>query len=271
MPKKNEFLINLCLFSVVLVGCRQTIPTPPVLPTTSTPSPSTSTVPIIPTPTIDEDIIRGLFAEESNESGSNYEIGELKWHKGSFTKKGQHEAIISFYDSNQGHAAGYSEIWLLRFENKWEKIKKIEDCDSVSFKVLDIEKDGKLEIWITSHGGNQGRFLSEGKLVSLDLDSESILYSNSGFDYCGAEVEGESLCEHKVEFKDVDKDGILEILDLEERTTFGFTNGKKESDSDDSEYIPISSTSKKSIYKLKNGKFEEWQRAEDRCPPLAGD
>ena len=189
--------------------------------------------------------IKTLFESNFNEDNNIYDLADIKWQEGSFSKKDIVEALVSFYDNNQCHAAGYSELWLLRFENGWQIVRKIEDTDWVSFKVLDIEGDGKSEVWITGGGGNQGYFGSFGKLLVLDINSTMTLYTNSGFDYTGAGEEGEALCMHEMDFRDIDNDGILEIIDLEKKKTYTWTGPKFNSN-----YVETSSKSKKSTFKI---------------------
>lgn len=199
--------------------------------------------------------ILNLFKCVLNEDKRSYELKYIKWQEGAFTDKDAHDAVVSFFDGNQCHADGYSEIWLLRFVDGWKIDRKLADSDGGSFKPVDINKDGKMEIWITGEGGNQGCFTLIGELISLDAWGTHILYSNKGLDCVGAQIEGkETLCSHQVEFKDVDNDGILEIIDLEVRKAFhwiGRGPGAK--------HVEIWSKSRKFVYKLHGGSFRKTQ------------
>lgn len=197
---------------------------------------------------LDIRIIRSLFKDRLNEDGFPYELKHVEWHEGSFRGEGAREALVSFYDGGQCHAAGYSELWLLRSEGGWRLDEKIADADTVEYELLDVEGDGKLEAWIRAGGGNQGYFTYLGQLVTFGPSSYSVLYSNAGEDNTGAIVrEGLILHSHEMGFWDIDGDGILEILDREERKTAHLEGCNRE----------VSSYSKRSIYKLIDGEFKE--------------
>ncbi len=201
-----------------------------------------------------KEIILNLFNYILNEDNRSYELEDIKWLEGAFTDKDAHDAVVSFLDKNQCHASGWCEIWLLRFVNGWKIYKKLADSNEVSFKPVDINKDGKNEIWITESGRNQGFFILVAELISLYDCNSQILYSNKGLDCVDAQIEGknQTSCFHQVEFKDVNNDGILEIIDLETRKSFdwiGSGHGMK--------YVEVYSKSKKSIYKLYGGSFRK--------------
>ena len=197
---------------------------------------------------LDIRVIESLFEDRLNDDGFSYDLKHVKWHEGSFRDGDGREALVSFYDSAQCHAAGYSELWLLRCEDGWRLDEKIEDADTVEYEPLDIDGDGRLEVWIVAGGGNQGYFTYTGKLVSFGPASCSILYSNSGEDNTGAVVrEGVLLRSHKMGFWDIDGDGVLEVLDLEEeRTACPGAVGDE-----------TASERRQSIYRLIGGEFEE--------------
>jgi hypothetical protein len=236
-----------------------------------------------PVRALDAYTIKSLFEGKRNEEGDFYNLSRVKWREGAFTRRSTIEAIVSFFDNNQSHAFGNSEVWLLRHigelivdrklagikvpitgiveavNSGWIVDRKLADMKEVLYEVVDIERDGKFEVWITECGGNQGLVASYGKLISLSPESESILYRNEGIDNTGFgldEREGEVLIAHKVAFLDFDGDGILEILDVEERASYRWT-GKIRDFSGESEYKKTSSTIKRSLLKLKNGQFKE--------------
>lgn len=193
-------------------------------------------------------VIGSLFEERLNEDGFPYELKHVEWHEGSFRGEGAREALVSFYDGRQCHAAGYSELWLLRYEGGWRLDEKIADADTVEYKLLDVEGDGLMEVWITAGGGNQGYFTYSGKLVTFSPSSYSILYSNTGEDNTGAIVrEGLILHSHEMGFWDIDGDGVLEVLDLEEKRTACSRDGNTE----------ISSQKQQTVYRLVGGEFRE--------------
>lgn len=212
-------------------------------------------------------IIKALFEGELNDGEGNYELRNIKWLEGSFTGKGDYNALVSFADYNQGHSSGWAELWLLRFVNGWKIDRKLEDHDWVDYEVIDIEKDGKLEIWVVSGACHQGFCPSRGKLLSYNQGSVSTLYSCVGIDNTGFGLdereleyseEKEVFLGHNVAFIDIDKDGIIEIVDLEEKAYYRWTGKIRDfSEESDSQYIKTSSTTKQSFYKLKDGKFDK--------------
>jgi sulfatase modifying factor 1 len=186
-------------------------------------------------PTINKSTIKSIFLKKDGEPSK---LEDIKWNLGVFTEKGQNESIVSFYDGDQCHAEGWSEIWLLRFNNgRWKAIKNLADSDNVSFKTINIDGDSINEVWIEASSGGQGYFGTFGRLVSLVGNKEIILYGNEGEDNQGA---GQDSLLHEVDFKDIDNDKILELLD----TTTNY----------DKDRNPV----KKELhtYKLINGKYE---------------
>lgn len=201
-------------------------------------------------PTLNENIIKRLFQSRLNEAGSLYAINYIKWQEGAFTKKSALEAVVYFFDGNQPHVASGAELWLLQYGHNWNIIRKIAEADDISFRVVDVDKDGILEILIESSGGNQGYEVLQYEVVSLSYGSRYTLYLSRGFDNTSAEEEGEALCKHSIEFKDIDNDGILELIDVFERASYRWSGEKWKS-----KYIQTSSSVEKIVYKLRQGKF----------------
>lgn len=199
---------------------------------------------------LNESIIRRLFESRINEDGFNYSLSDIKWQEGAFSDYNAKEAVVSFTDGSQCHAAGYSEVWLLSYDGSWKIEDKFSDSDWLDFEVVDLQNDGLLEVWVTGGGGNQGYFGTYGYLlVSFPQHKEVLknVYTLTGFDYTGAAEEGEALYTHEVKFKDVDHDGILELVDLQVRKSFAWTGEKYFSD-----YVVISSTSEEIVVDLDN-------------------
>lgn len=183
-----------------------------------------------PSGALNDALIRKLFEDSSRNQESTRGLSEIRWERGSFTRAGASEAVVAFYDGNQCHACGWSEVWLLRYTHGWQATRRLADSDRVSFQVIDIEGDGKSEIWIETSDGNQGAFSSEGQLLTLEGDAISVMYINSGHDNRGAGVAGEAVRAHAVEFRDLDHDGILEIVDTETREFYRWTGERWASD-----------------------------------------
>lgn len=73
-----------------------------------------------------------------------------------------------------------------------------------------------------------------------------------GFDNFGAMVEGEAVHLHEIEFRDLDGDGILEILDMETSRFYQWAGEKWGSD-----YVEIASASQLRVLKLEGGSFQK--------------
>jgi len=192
--------------------------------------------------------VKTVFSERLNEDDRQYLLSDIKVQQGCFTGYSSPEAIMSFRDHNQCHAAGYSEVWLLRFDGNWQAVRKLADHDRCRFRLVDLENDGRDEIWIESRGGNQGQFFTEGKLLAFRDYIPHTLYSHEGRNFLGAGREGLASHSHEISFADVDKDGILELVDKEEKSWFAWTGRKWDSD-----YQATRTSTKKHIYSFTSG------------------
>jgi hypothetical protein len=82
--------------------------------------------PLAADPLLTGDAAAGLFSSRDNEEGKPFSPAAVTAAEGAFTAPGRTEAVISFVDTNQSHAAGAAEIWLLRLVNdQWEPILKV--------------------------------------------------------------------------------------------------------------------------------------------------
>lgn len=203
---------------------------------------------------LDNNIIKNLLIQNAAKEGKECKPININHELGSFTGKTAFEAIISFSDQVQCHAEGFQEIWLLDYDKNWRIREKILDCDDVTFKLVDIEDDGRDELWLTCTHCAQGcRYY--GYLVSLNVNSIDTLYSNYGHNWGLQNYEiGECVeCSSKVEFWDVNNDKILEILETQYRTIL---ESKKENGPFlDPSKCTTSSVTIKSVYKKINNKF----------------
>lgn len=198
-----------------------------------------------------EELIKGLFTGRVNDDGNEYKLDIGEWREGSFTSSDAREALVSFHDGAQCHAVGWGEIWLLKFKNGWKIDRKLVDADGGSFRIVDIEGDGKFEVWVHFGFANQGWYRNRGRLLSLNKDTLDILYATQS----EADDHGMSRGSQRVDFWDIDNDGTLELLDRQ-RTEEGYLD-------EDSEWydnwVVTSSAEKVHIYKFKDGKLVETQ------------
>lgn len=184
-------------------------------------------------------------------------FSDVRVFQGSFTYPGEKEAVVSFADPNACHADGYFDIWLLEFDKVWKPVRKIADLEWLEkLKIVDVNGDNKFEIWCEDVGGNQGAFELWGILLSLSDEKTDTIFSYHGYDYspsisCGQDYCKKAIDGHKVEFKDVDNDRQLEILDREDTKTF-----KRVGKDTDFNCVPIDSSSILFTYSYVNGGFK---------------
>ncbi len=204
-----------------------------------------------PTTRLRKETITAAYAGFLRERGiANPVLSDMRveWKEGSYTIAGAREAIVSISDmASWSHADGYARLFLFRAPSghDWRIAQLIgSPADELSFQTVDLEGDGRSEIWVESMRGGQGHFDTSGKLYTLAGGTEMAVYKNAGFDHVGAEIDGdgELLCTHRVEFEDIDRDMIKELVDVEERTTFR-------------KGVAVSATSSKTIWKYRNGRF----------------
>jgi len=197
---------------------------------------------------LNENIIKKLFSSRINEDGFNYELDQIRWQEGPFTGHNAREAIVSFSDGSQCHASLFGEVWLLSYNNGWKIKGQLLESDFVNFEVVDLQKDGLSEVWLTAERVNQGYAVTYGCLLAGSSQQKGSLkrvYEVDGFNYTGAGEEGEVFLTHNVKFKDVDGDGILELVDLVEKKSFAWTGEQFISD-----YVETSSTRKELVVDL---------------------
>jgi len=200
---------------------------------------------------LDAQKIREIFSEygesledHENKNGTYYKnIGDIDWTRGSFTEQGAEEALVTFYDHNQPHVHGWSEMWMLAYDTGWKIYTKLADSGDISFRKVDLEEDGKSEVYVTSRASNQGYVTERGRLIYFGKDGAFVIYENEGFDEKGTGKDFPKSRTHDVEFRDLDGDGISEIIDKEKHETFSL--GK-----DGVEYNTVRKKSETNIYRL---------------------
>jgi len=152
---------------------------------------------------------------------------------GSFTQKGVIEALIIVDNWNRSHAAGYAECLLYRYETDWQIVGKMRfsadgitietsdtytsgSADGITVTTVDLNQRGIKQALIVMYGGNQGYMRYRYKLISLVGGTPVGLYETTGFNNSGSSAVGEQVAVlHEVSFRDVDGDGILEVIDTQ--------------------------------------------------------
>jgi|GEM_PF-6179233 len=161
-------------------------------------------------------VINDLFKTEGYEVAS---VDEVKFD--SFCSDSSSDAIIMI-STIQSRAEGYSEIWLLRFGdkygwsgNEWYLHKKLADADIVNFKVIDIGPRTR-GIWVEEETSSMGSSITHQALWVFEGSCSAQIYMNTGYTESSLPVEGESVTEssaYKVVFKDLDRDGWMELIE----------------------------------------------------------
>lgn len=196
---------------------------------------------------LDESQIKQLFVARGVPQLQNisFQVGEFV--------SGRVGAVVAL-DNPQNHALA-KEVWLLDFDKQWKVLRKL--ADSVNeFRAVDLDNNGTSELFIVqvSHPA-QGIQKTRIVLLTLNKDSETVLFDKTALDNTGVTAAMVSqFQEHQVQFEDVDKDGLLELVDTEIK--IGYL-GNKQSDSFE----------KKTIYKLSQGRLQVF---DPNAPAKAG-
>jgi len=204
----------------------------------------------IPVPSLDAMMVERLFEGLQNDDSRPYALHVIDWTMGSYTASDVQEALVSVHDGNQCHAARMGELWLLRFEEGWQLVSKIDESDGVYYDTVDIDGDGVDEIWIERIWGNQGYEHIEGEVIRLYGEKRVVLHTYAGHDYRGAGVGDDNdrlTVRHDLEFFDQDGDGILELRD----TTYTITCAQSEDGTEPEGALATSET----VYRLRQGGF----------------
>gem|GEM_PF-4984997 len=163
---------------------------------------------------LNTDLIKKLFGNRMNEDELNYDLKNVVFKEGFFTGREKNEAIVSFSDNNQCHAAGWGEVWLFSCDGGWKIVSKIDEADGCIFAVEDLNNDGISEIFIISNSYYQGYGYTNYTLISILHGDKRKVFSTSGEDDTGALPENPKKITHEFFFEDYDGDGIKELRDL---------------------------------------------------------
>jgi hypothetical protein len=171
-----------------------------------------STAPPSAVPILSAERVVKVFSCRDNEEGRPFSPVSVTIVEGAFTAAGRTEAVISFSDTSQSHAAGTAEIWLMRLvDDKWEAITKIAESDTADFAATDLNGDTALEILTHTSAGNQGYFIINRQLLYFADARPTKLLTFEGFDNTGWPDKGICAFDARFAFKDVNKDTILEV------------------------------------------------------------
>ena len=201
-------------------------------------------------PAVDDESIRVLFSDRVNEDGFAYDLHIETWDLGSFTSSEEVQALVKLADWNQCHASRGTELWLITYEDGWRLDRRITESDLVYYRVVDICQDGTPEVWFEQYWGNHGYDHLHGEVISLDQSNPELLYTYEGHDFRGAgavDSDGYAAIHHAIDFRDVDGDNTLELIDVEYTLIYGPT------ESADYDFVMCSET--ESIFHLVDGRF----------------
>ena len=167
--------------------------------------------------------IREVFSIVKYDNGESFAIDPetVTYSEGSFTRPGASEAVVSFVDENQPHAALYGELWLLSYDKKWTPVFMINQSDSITFETIDILNDGIYEVFYVAKRWITGGILLIGySLTSWRGGEVKTIYNTSGTSYSYHDSwkmygDEEPIIEHEIGFEDFDGDNIVELIDTE--------------------------------------------------------
>jgi len=116
--------------------------------------------------------------------GTGFDIQSIKMVEASISYANADEAIAAITDMNQGHAGGFSELWLLAARNgRWIPIRKIDEADAIDFRIVNLGEGYGSGVWCDANCGGMGISHSRGTLYAMnDNGKMSILYSNESED-----------------------------------------------------------------------------------------
>lgn len=134
---------------------------------------------------------------------------------GSFTDYNTDEVIVLLSNKNKSRAECPLELWLLSFNNNLHEVTQITEANlDIEIKIIDINNDGKNELFLTITSGGQGYNYVNYKIYSFNFKDIKILYSNFGNNYKGASRSSKSTI-YEITFKDIDDDNLFEIIEVE--------------------------------------------------------
>ena len=145
---------------------------------------------------------------------------EIKWERGSFTGPGAVEAVVSFNEERLPHFN--AQLWLLKWDGKgWGPVFAILRSDTITFQAVDITGSGIDCLLVRMESSTTGgyRFMAW-SLVSVLGGKDRTLYSAEGTGFwCYNEWEynghKEPMTDHELTLRDVNDDGVLELVDTE--------------------------------------------------------
>ena len=165
---------------------------------------------------------------------------DVKIEEGSFTSPERNEAL-AILSVDVSHAQSWSRLWLLRFNNGWRFVEELDRDDDFLLKVVDIDNDNKDEVLVTAIHSSQGEIVEATLLSFIDNAWKRLFFK----DWSSAGDRFKSWkTSNSFQFIDLDKDGILEIRNLEVY---------KESRND----TLVKQYRKEIIFKLINGKYQK--------------
>ena len=172
--------------------------------------------------TLTEEIVRDTFSSMKNDDGNNYNASLKKMFEGPLTGTDAHDALVVITD-DQCHASGWTELWLLSFQGEWVQKLKLADTDEIDFEVMDINGDGVNEVFFNTWHMSTGAASMGYYLVSLEGGKSKELFEAVGFNnealwflHAGEET----IHDHFIVFRDIDNDGVSEIIDSEIEIAF---------------------------------------------------
>jgi uncharacterized RDD family membrane protein YckC len=168
-------------------------------------------------------MVAELFAVRTSEAGKPFVVADVNIISGAFTSAGRREAVVVFRDEAQSNADASEEAWLLQDNQGWKVARKLAENSSLACKALDVDRNGRLELWTEGSSAHQGQQHMGGALTRVGLQADETLFENSGFDWHGAGLvndDGVGIETHQVAFRDANGDGLTDIVDTVRTVSF---------------------------------------------------
>ena len=172
---------------------------------------------------LNEAVLKSLFenqlqfefkAEKQELKKEDYEITNIKFVTGHFIDDKSISAIAS-YDGHPGRNF-FARLWLLTYDNGWKLKREISFGGGMDFKIVNIGKGIRPAVWFETGGSGQGNNSFSGTLLLMGQNRDEKIYQYGGYSNEGTGKK-DDFDMHHIEFKDINGDGFLEILDAEEK------------------------------------------------------
>lgn len=159
--------------------------------------------------------LNSFFKGVTTEGGTAFDFNECEaeFWTGSFTAPGAQEAVIIVNIPYASRAEGITHVWLMKArDEKLVPSFSFYSGDDASLTFVDVQGDGKEEVFIKSSSAAQGTEIESAKLYTFVNGKPKVIFQYSEENSSWGEESEESIS-HEISFQDIDGDGIIEIID----------------------------------------------------------